>query len=127
MPIPWDELRLSQVEDVARHCDDACGADVVSLVAEVRRLQRLLDRAYPWLHNPYVGTSDVANAAEGDAVIREVEHAIAHLKEQPDPLLALPCASCDGTGKIDLGVTGPRPCPNCRDVDPRAALAYEHP
>jgi hypothetical protein len=65
-------------------------------------LLRLLDRAYPWLHNPYRGTTDIANRAEGDAVIREVEQAIAHLKDEPDPLLSLPCASCDGDG-----------CPNC--------------
>ena len=39
MTIPWDDLRLSHVEDVARHCDDACRADVISLVAEVRRLR----------------------------------------------------------------------------------------
>lgn len=114
--IPWDELRLSQVEAVANKCPDACAADVVSLVSEVRKLQRLLDRAYPWVHNPYRGTSDVINAAEGDAIILEVETVIQHLKEEPDPLLNLPCASCDGDG-----------CPNCRDQDPRAALQYEVP
>lgn len=38
--IPWDELRLSQVEAVASTCPDACAADVVSLIAEVRRLRR---------------------------------------------------------------------------------------
>lgn len=43
MTIPWDDLRLSQVEDVARHCDDACRADVLSLVVEVRRLREALE------------------------------------------------------------------------------------
>lgn len=39
MTFPWDDLRLSQVEESASGCPDACGADVVSLVAEVRRRQ----------------------------------------------------------------------------------------
>jgi hypothetical protein len=39
MTMPWDDLRLAQVEAGAKECPDACGADVVSLVAEVRRLQ----------------------------------------------------------------------------------------
>lgn len=37
--IPWDEERLSQVEKSAHQCYDACRADVISLVAEVRRLR----------------------------------------------------------------------------------------
>jgi hypothetical protein len=36
--MPWDESRLAAVEASARECPDACGADVVSLVAEVARL-----------------------------------------------------------------------------------------
>lgn len=36
--MPWDNLRLNEVEDGGRRCNDACGAAVVSLVAEVRRL-----------------------------------------------------------------------------------------
>lgn len=39
----------------------------------------LLARAYPWLHNPYRGTVDVDDAAEGDAVIEAVELAIQHV------------------------------------------------
>jgi hypothetical protein len=68
----------------------------------IKELERLLSRAYPWLHNPYHGTNDIANEAEGDAVIEAVQFAIQHVPDEPDPLLALPCASCDGDG-----------CPNC--------------
>lgn len=35
----WDDLRLAQVEEAAQGCPDACSADVVSLIAEVRRLR----------------------------------------------------------------------------------------
>lgn len=35
----WDDLRLDQVGQGAAGCPDACGADVVSLIAEVRRLR----------------------------------------------------------------------------------------
>lgn len=38
MTIPWDDLRLAQVEEAAQDCPDGCSADAVSLVAEVRRL-----------------------------------------------------------------------------------------
>lgn len=112
----WDELRLKQAAEVAAEHGCASAVDVESLVGEVRRLQRLLDRAYPWLHNPYHGTSDIANAAEGDAVIEAVQTVIQHLKEEPDPLLKLPCASCDGTGKIGQFLDGENEeviCPNC--------------
>lgn len=34
----WDESRLRAVEQSAASCPDACSADVVSLIAEVRRL-----------------------------------------------------------------------------------------
>lgn len=34
----WDESRLSAVERTAAQCPDACSADALSLVAEVRRL-----------------------------------------------------------------------------------------
>lgn len=42
--IPWDEKRLSLVEASAQACDDACSADAISLVAEVRRLQALVTK-----------------------------------------------------------------------------------
>jgi hypothetical protein len=42
MPVPWDELRLSQVEAGAKGCPDACSADVESLCREVRRLNEQL-------------------------------------------------------------------------------------
>ena len=71
---------------------------------KIKNLERLLYRAYPWLHNPYHGTTDIANAAEGDAVIEAVQFAIQHVPDEPDPLLKLPCGSCDGDG-----------CQNCRD------------
>lgn len=45
MAVPWDETRLVQVEEIAVDCDDACAADTVSLVAEVRR-QREQAREY---------------------------------------------------------------------------------
>lgn len=64
----------------------------------VKELERLLSRAYPWLHNPYHGTADWANAAEGAAVIEAVQTAIQHGPDEPDPLLKLPCGSCDGGG-----------------------------
>ena len=86
---------------------------VGSLQDRIDYLERLLSRAYPWLHNPYHGTTDIANMAEGDAVIEAVQFAIQHVPDEPDQLLSLPCGSCDGTGKIDLGITGARACPNC--------------
>lgn len=82
----------------------------------VRELERLLSRAYPWLHNPYHGTTDYANEAEGNAVIEAVQFAIQHVPDEPDPLLSLKCASCDGTGKIETVVDGEaeqQVCPNC--------------
>lgn len=117
--MPWDESRLRAVEQSTDGCPDACAADVASLASEVRRLQRLLDRAYPWLHNPYHGTGDIANAAEGDAVIEAVQTVIQHLTEEPDPLLKLPCGSCDGTGKIGRFLDGNEEevmCPNCAPI-----------
>lgn len=60
--MPWDEDRLSAVEAEAKACPsgDACAADVVSLVAEVRRLRVALQEiaegcgharchAHPWI------------------------------------------------------------------------------
>jgi hypothetical protein len=79
---------------------------------KVKELERLLSRAYPWLHNPYHGTTDYANEAEGDAVIEAVQTAIQHVPDEPDPLLKLPCGSCDGTGKIETG-DQLLVCPNC--------------
>lgn len=40
--MPWTDDRLSAVLQVAAACPDACAADVVSLVAEVRRLREAL-------------------------------------------------------------------------------------
>jgi hypothetical protein len=94
-------------------------ADWHRVVKEHQRLLRLLDRAYPWLHNPYRWTSDFANDAEAQDVIRSVEQAIAHLKEEPDPLLSLPCGSCDGTGKIETVIEGNAEqviCPSCAPI-----------
>jgi hypothetical protein len=68
----------------------------------IKTLERLLDRAYPWLHCPYTPQGSVELWAQFQALMREIEHAIAHLKEEEDPPVALPCASCDGDG-----------CPNC--------------
>ena len=71
--------------------------------ARIAHLERLLDRAYPLLHNPYTQQADPLLATTYDTIIREVEIAIQHLKEEDDPeRVALPCASCDGDG-----------CPNC--------------
>jgi hypothetical protein len=78
---------------------------VIALAERIDYLERLLYRAYPWLHNPYHGTTDYANAAEGDAVIEAVQTVIQHVPDEPDPLLSLPCGSCDGTG-----------CENCVTV-----------
>jgi hypothetical protein len=38
-----DDLRLSQIEASASPCPDACAADAVRLVAEVRRLRLALE------------------------------------------------------------------------------------
>jgi hypothetical protein len=78
---------------------------VIALAERIGYLERLLYRAYPWLHNPYHGTTDYANAAEGDAVIEAVQTVIQHVPYEPDPLLNLPCGSCDGAG-----------CENCAPV-----------
>jgi hypothetical protein len=75
-----------------------------TLIDQRDRLERLLDRAYPLLHNPYTQQSDPLLATTYNQIIREVERAIAHLfKDEDDPeRVELPCASCDGDG-----------CPNC--------------
>ena len=92
----WKEITVDAAEGYLWKQRAQTGAD------RIKELERLLSRAYPWLHNPYHGTTDYANEAEGDAVIKAVEFAIRHVPDEPDPLLALPCASCDGDG-----------CPNC--------------
>lgn len=47
--MPWDDLRLQQVEASASQCPDVCAVDVVSLIAEVRRLREALaDSALTW-------------------------------------------------------------------------------
>lgn len=38
----WDESRLHAVQLAAAECPDACSADVISLVTEVRRLRYAL-------------------------------------------------------------------------------------
>lgn len=73
-----------------------------ALSAENERLRRLLYRAYPWLHCPYTPQGSTDEWTQFQALIREIEHVIAHLKDEDDPPVALPCASCDGDG-----------CPNC--------------
>jgi hypothetical protein len=86
---------------------------------KVKELERLLSRAYPWLHNPYHGTTDYANAAEGDAVIEAVQTVAQRVPDEPDPLLKLPCASCDGTGKISIMFNDREElsiCPNCGPI-----------
>jgi len=87
---------------------------VLEQADRIEYLERLLSRAYPWLHNPYHGTTDIANAAEGDAVIEAVQTAIQHVPDEPDPLLRLPCASCDGAGRIGALI-----CPNCAPISER--------
>lgn len=78
-------------------------AQIDRLQARVMYLERLLDRAYPLLHNPYGPKSDARLAVIYRDVIREVEVAIQHLTEEDDPeRVELPCGSCDGDG-----------CPNC--------------
>lgn len=78
--------------------------DFDRLEARIMYLERLLDRAYPLLHNPYTQQTDPLAATTYDTIIREVEIVIQHLKEEDDPERAnLPCASCDGKG-----------CPNCQ-------------
>ena len=53
-PMPWDEDRLRAVEREANACPsgDACSQDVVSLVAEVRRLRTAL---LPFAHHALGG------------------------------------------------------------------------
>jgi glutamyl-tRNA reductase len=56
-----------------------------SATLKVAELERLLDRAYPLLHNPYRESADAFNWALYDSIIHEVEQAIQHLKEEDDP------------------------------------------
>jgi hypothetical protein len=77
---------------------------IIALAERVDYLERLLDRAYPLLHNPYTQQTDPLLATTYARIIEEVETVIAPLKEEGDPERAeLPCGSCDGAG-----------CPNCR-------------
>ena len=117
----WTEDRLHAVALEAAPCPDPCSADVISLVAEVRRLQRLLDRAYPWLHNPYTPRQDARLCAQFDTMKREIEVVISHLAEidEDSERVTSPCASCDGTGKIETVVDGEAEqviCPNCAPI-----------
>lgn len=100
----WNDLRLTQAAEVAAEHGCASAVDVESLVAEVRRLKRLLDRAYPWLHNPYTPRLDARLCAQFGEMKREIEVVISHLPEvdEDNERVALPCGSCDGDG-----------CPNC--------------
>jgi len=56
--------------------------------AKVAKLEHLLARAYPWLHNPYRADDgsafDFALAAEGDEIVRDVELAIQHLPDDKE-------------------------------------------
>lgn len=80
---------------------------VIALAERIDYLERLLDRAYPLLHNPYTQQTDPLLATTYDRVIDEVQTVIQHLREEPDPeRVTLPCASCDGTG-----------CQNCAPAD----------
>jgi hypothetical protein len=103
------------------------GRDIIAQVVDERTrledrvtyLEHLLSRAYPWLHNPYHETTDIANALEGDAVIEAVQTVIQHVPDESDPLLKLPCASCDGTGKISIMFNDREElsiCPNCGPI-----------
>jgi hypothetical protein len=67
---------------------------------KIAELKRLLDRAYPWLHNPYTPSQDALLCAQFDAIRREIQVVIAHLPEQDEPPVTLPCGSCDGVGGI---------------------------
>jgi hypothetical protein len=74
-------------------------------------LERLLDRAYIWLHNPYSPQQSAEECARFSTLVNEVQLVIQYLKDEDDPPVALPCASCDGDG-----------CPNCA----MAAIEREH-
>jgi hypothetical protein len=81
-------------------------------------LKRLLDRAYPWLHNPYTPSQDALLCAQFDAIKREIQVVIAHLPEKDEPPVTLPCGSCDGTGQISIVFedrTEISICPNCAE------------
>lgn len=114
-------------------------ADFDRLEARIIYLERLLDRAYPLLHNPSTQQTDPRLAITYDTIIREVEIAMQHRKEEDDPeRVNLPSASCDGVGGIfehapscwsDFCVGNGdtyacngtwSPCPNC---DPVGAAA----
>jgi len=61
-PMPWDEDRLRAVALEAAPCPDACSADVISLVAEVRRLREQLRIATEALRD--IGSRDIIRASE---------------------------------------------------------------
>jgi hypothetical protein len=87
------------------------GRDIIAQVVDERT--RLEDRV------TYHETTDIANALEGDAVIEAVQTVIQHVPDESDPLLKLPCASCDGTGKISIMFNDREElsiCPNCGPI-----------
>jgi hypothetical protein len=102
-PQPDEMVRLQQTIDFQEQSIVEHKTWLDRQTARVIYLERLLDRAYPLLHNPYTQQSDPLLATTYDTIIREVEHAIQHLNDEDEPERAqLPCASCDGDG-----------CPNC--------------
>lgn len=52
MSVPMDNLRLDQIEAGAQTCPDACAADAIRLVVEVRRLRAALK---PFAHHALPG------------------------------------------------------------------------
>ena len=102
-PQPDEMARLQQVIDYQELAIVEHEALLDQWTARIIYLERLLDRAYPLLRNPYTQQIDPLLATTYDTIIREVETVIQHLKEEDDPeRVKLGCASCDGDG-----------CPNC--------------
>ena len=102
-PQPDEMVRLQQIIDFQEHSIVEHKTMLDQRIARVVYLERLLDRAYIWLHNPYTPSQDALLCAQFDAIKREIQVVIAHLPEKDEPPVALPCASCDGVG-----------CPNCQ-------------
>jgi hypothetical protein len=67
MAFPWTDLRLTQVALGAAPCPDACSQDVLSLVAEVRRLRAASSAAAARLSELADAAREYMTCVEGDS------------------------------------------------------------
>lgn len=64
-------------------------AEIDKRNARIMYLERLLDRAYIWLHNPYTPQQSAEECARFATLVSEVQLVIQHVLDEDDPAVAL--------------------------------------